>query len=133
VKFSLYIGKGTNIERLLLVLLHGVDIGFCNATNECCSEYIRWIHQIYKRFLHVEYLILLHVCVILPQESVNHSLLNLLTYLWIEEKVARGELLVHGGYYDFVDCTFEKWTLDYEGGNLEENSRFVVKNQFYWC
>lgn len=67
------------------------------------------------------------------KESVNHSLLNLLTYPWIEEKVARGELFVHGGYYDFVDCTFEKWTLDYEGGNLEKNSRFAVKNQFYWC
>ncbi|KAE8009254.1 hypothetical protein FH972_005703 [Carpinus fangiana] len=67
------------------------------------------------------------------KESVNHSLSNLLTYPWIEEKVARGELFVHGGYYDFIDCTFEKWTLDYEGGNLEKNSRFAVKNQFYWC
>lgn len=88
---------------------------------------------IYKSFLHVEYLSLLHVSVILPQESVNHSLSNLLTYPWIEEKVARAELFVHGGYYDFIDCTFEKWTLDYEGGNLEKNSRFAVKNQFYWC
>ena len=40
---------------------------------------------------------------------------------------------LHGGYYDFVDCTFEKWTLDYKGSNLGKNSRFAVKNRFYWC
>ncbi|KAB1206665.1 Carbonic anhydrase 2, chloroplastic [Morella rubra] len=56
------------------------------------------------------------------KESVNHSLLNLLTYPWIEEKVAKGQLSVHGGYYDFVDCTFEKWTLDFEGSNCEKSS-----------
>ncbi|XP_050260193.1 beta carbonic anhydrase 5, chloroplastic isoform X1 [Quercus robur] len=67
------------------------------------------------------------------KESVDHSLLNLLTYPWIEQKVAKGELSVHGGYYDFVDCTFEKWTLDYKGSNLGKNSRLPVKNRFYWC
>ncbi|KAF5444215.1 hypothetical protein F2P56_036705 [Juglans regia] len=67
------------------------------------------------------------------KESVNHSLLNLLTYPWIEEKVAEGVLSLHGGYYDFIDCTFEKWTLDYKASNREKNSRFAVKNQFYWC
>ncbi|KAG2704991.1 hypothetical protein I3760_05G031500 [Carya illinoinensis] len=67
------------------------------------------------------------------KESINHSLINLLTYPWIEERVAKGELSVHGGYYDFVDCTFEKWTLDYKESNWEKNSRFAVKNQFYWC
>ncbi|KAG2703894.1 hypothetical protein I3760_06G158800 [Carya illinoinensis] len=67
------------------------------------------------------------------KESVNHSLLNLLTYPWIEEKVAEGALSVHGGYYDFIDCTFEKWTLDYKASNREKHSRFAVKNQFYWC
>lgn len=70
---------------------------------------------------------------LLLQESVDHSLLNLLTYPWIEQKVAKGELSVHGGYYDFVDCTFEKWTLDYKGSNLGKNSRLPVKNRFYWC
>ncbi|KAB1217542.1 Carbonic anhydrase, chloroplastic [Morella rubra] len=67
------------------------------------------------------------------KESVNHSLLNLLTYPWIEEKVAKGQLSVHGGYYDFVDCTFEKWTLDFEGSNCEKSSRLAVKNRLYWC
>ncbi|KAF3975171.1 hypothetical protein CMV_001557 [Castanea mollissima] len=67
------------------------------------------------------------------KESVDHSLVNLLTYPWIEQKVAKGELSVHGGYYDFVDCTFEKWTLDYKGSNFGKNSRLPVKNRFYWC
>ncbi|KAF7843013.1 beta carbonic anhydrase 5, chloroplastic [Senna tora] len=53
------------------------------------------------------------------KESLNHSLLNLLTYPWIEEKVSKGELLIHGGYYDFIDCTFEKWTLDYRATKME--------------
>lgn len=67
------------------------------------------------------------------KESVNHSLLNLLTYPWIEEKVAKGELSVHGGYYDFIDCTFEKWTLDYKGSKSDRSGRHAVKNQLYWC
>nr|GMD02822.1 beta carbonic anhydrase 5, chloroplastic isoform X2 [Ipomoea batatas] len=45
------------------------------------------------------------------KESLHHSLLNLLTYPWIKNKVVEGQLLIHGGYYDFVDCTFEKWSL----------------------
>lgn len=67
------------------------------------------------------------------QESVNCSLLNLLTYPWIEEKVKKGTLSLHGGYYDFIDCTFEKWTLDYEGSNLKESDKFAVRNQSFWC
>ncbi|THG03116.1 hypothetical protein TEA_001292 [Camellia sinensis var. sinensis] len=48
------------------------------------------------------------------KESINRSLVNLLTYPWIEERVTKGVLSIHGGYYDFVDCTLEKWTLDYQ-------------------
>ncbi|KAL5157114.1 Beta carbonic anhydrase 5, chloroplastic [Glycine soja] len=70
---------------------------------------------------------------ILTEESINHSLLNLLTYPWIEEKVANGELSVHGGYYDFTDCSFEKWTLDYRGTKLEENGSIAAKNKIFWC
>ncbi|XP_062023499.1 beta carbonic anhydrase 5, chloroplastic isoform X2 [Rosa rugosa] len=67
------------------------------------------------------------------KESVNRSLLNLLTYPWIEEKVKKGILSVHGGYYDFVDCTFEKWTLDYKEDNLKEkNGRISVKSHLLW-
>ncbi|KAH1218217.1 Beta carbonic anhydrase 5, chloroplastic [Glycine max] len=67
------------------------------------------------------------------KESINHSLLNLLTYPWIEEKVANGELSIHGGYYDFTDCSFEKWTLDYRGTKLEENGKIAAKNKIFWC
>ncbi|KAJ1396531.1 Carbonic anhydrase [Sesbania bispinosa] len=67
------------------------------------------------------------------KESINHSLLNLLTYPWIEEKVANEKLSIHGGYYDFIDCSFEKWTLDYRGTKLEENGRIAAKNKIFWC
>ncbi|XP_008454466.2 beta carbonic anhydrase 5, chloroplastic isoform X1 [Cucumis melo] len=67
------------------------------------------------------------------KESLNNSLLNLLTYPWIEEKVKKGNLSIHGGYYDFVDCTFEKWTLDYEASSFnEETRRLAVKNREFW-
>ncbi|CAJ2648911.1 unnamed protein product [Trifolium pratense] len=64
--------------------------------------------------------------------SINHSLVNLLTYPWIKEKVEKEELSIHGGYYDFVNCSFEKWTLDYRGTKLEENGRFAIKNKVFW-
>ncbi|OMO85238.1 Carbonic anhydrase [Corchorus capsularis] len=72
-------------------------------------------------------------CTHCEKESINCSLLNLLTYPWIEEKVKRGVLSLHGGYYDFVDCTFEKWTLDYKGSIMEGKNRAVVKNRSFWC
>ncbi|KAL3584321.1 hypothetical protein D5086_015382 [Populus alba] len=53
------------------------------------------------------------------KESVNCSLVNLLSYPWVEEKVRNGELDIHGGYYDFVDCSFEKWTL-YKENNMKD-------------
>lgn len=67
------------------------------------------------------------------QESINNSLLNLLTYPWIEERVKKGVLSLHGGYYDFVDCTFEKWTLDYKESITDGKNRVVVKNRSFWC
>ncbi|KAK7302571.1 hypothetical protein RJT34_13463 [Clitoria ternatea] len=72
-------------------------------------------------------------CMHCEKESVNHSLLNLLTYPWIEEKVANGKLSIHGGYYDFTDCSFEKWTLDYRATKLEGNGRIATKNKLFWC
>nr|CAB3457284.1 unnamed protein product [Digitaria exilis] len=62
------------------------------------------------------------------QESINSSLLNLLTYPWIEKRVNEGTLNLHGGYYNFVDCTFEKWTLVYRQG-LEGGSKYAIKNR----
>ncbi|ESW20364.1 hypothetical protein PHAVU_006G202600 [Phaseolus vulgaris] len=72
-------------------------------------------------------------CTHCEKESINHSLLNLLTYPWIEEKVKNKELSIHGGYYNFIDCSFEKWTLDYRGTKLEENGRIAAKNRIFWC
>ncbi|KAJ8764786.1 hypothetical protein K2173_009190 [Erythroxylum novogranatense] len=54
------------------------------------------------------------------KESVNCSLLNLLTYPWIEEKWKNGKLSIHSSYYDLAECTFEKWTLDYKGSDLKK-------------
>ncbi|KAH7575560.1 hypothetical protein ACOSP7_004743 [Xanthoceras sorbifolium] len=73
-----------------------------------------------------------HQCRHCEKESVNCSLKNLLTYPWIKEKVIKGILSLHGGYYNFVDCTFEKWTLDYEGSHWEESDKFAVKNRSFW-
>ena len=67
----------------------------------------------------------------LLQESINSSLLNLLTYPWIEKRVNEGTLNLHGGYYNFVDCTFEKWTLVYREG-LKGGSKYAIKNRSSW-
>ncbi|KAL2342060.1 hypothetical protein Fmac_010000 [Flemingia macrophylla] len=72
-------------------------------------------------------------CTHCEKESINHSLMNLLSYPWIEEKVANEKLSIHGGYYDFIDCSFEKWTLDYRGTKLEENGGIAAKNKIFWC
>ncbi|KAJ6377917.1 hypothetical protein OIU78_028192 [Salix suchowensis] len=61
------------------------------------------------------------------KESVNCSLVNLLSYPWVEEKVRNGELNIHGGYYDFVDCSFEKWTLYKENNLRDESGKVAVK------
>lgn len=67
------------------------------------------------------------------KESINHSLLNLLTYPWVEERVAKGLLSLHGGYYNFVDCTYEKWTLDYKRTNgNQEKGGYIIKNREFW-
>ncbi|CAL5081833.1 unnamed protein product [Urochloa decumbens] len=65
------------------------------------------------------------------KESINSSLLNLLTYPWIEKRVNEGTLNLHGGYYNFIDCTFEKWTLVYRQG-LEGGSKYAIKNRSTW-
>ncbi|XP_039068642.1 beta carbonic anhydrase 5, chloroplastic-like isoform X3 [Hibiscus syriacus] len=72
-------------------------------------------------------------CTHCEKASINNSLLNLLTYPWIEEKVKKGVLSLHGGYYDFVDCTFEKWTLDYKRSITDGKNRAVVKDRSFWC
>ncbi|KAG8364154.1 hypothetical protein BUALT_Bualt19G0097400 [Buddleja alternifolia] len=66
------------------------------------------------------------------KESINRSLLNLLTYPWIEDRVIKGTLSIHGGYYDFIDCTFEKWSLDYKGSSSKTDEGYSIKNREFW-
>ncbi|KAB1203907.1 Carbonic anhydrase, chloroplastic [Morella rubra] len=66
------------------------------------------------------------------KESVNRSLLNLLSYPWIQERVRKELLSIHGGYYNFLNCSFEKWTLDVKGSNAAEGFRYSVKDQAFW-
>ncbi|CAN0877248.1 Beta carbonic anhydrase 5, chloroplastic [Linum grandiflorum] len=65
------------------------------------------------------------------KESIKHSMLNLLTYPWIEEKVRMGKLNIHGGYYDFHKCTFEKWSLDFKESSVSQG-RLGVKDADFW-
>ncbi|XP_061973302.1 beta carbonic anhydrase 5, chloroplastic-like isoform X2 [Populus nigra] len=67
------------------------------------------------------------------KESINCSLLNLLTYPWIEERVRKGTLSLQGGYYDFLRCTFEIWTLDFKESNVSHGSKISVKDKAFWC
>lgn len=45
----------------------------------------------------------------------------------------KGVLSRHGGYYDLVDCTFEKWALDYKESIMDGKNRVAVKNRSVWC
>ncbi|GAY41500.1 hypothetical protein CUMW_059930 [Citrus unshiu] len=68
------------------------------------------------------------------KESISRSILNLLTYPWIEERVRKELLFIHGGYYDLLNCTFEKWTLDYKGSKVDEEEvgRHSIKDHSFW-
>ncbi|XP_058747782.1 beta carbonic anhydrase 5, chloroplastic-like [Vicia villosa] len=73
-------------------------------------------------------------CRYCEKESINQSLLNLLSYPWIEDRVKKELLSIHGGYYDFSNCSFEKWTLDFKECNVtEEKNSYVVKEKEFWC
>lgn len=78
-----------------------------------------------RRFFHL---------ILCLQESINRSLLNLLTYPWIKDKVAERQLVIHGGYYDFTNCTFEKWSLDHEedDNNSSVDNQYPTKNHELW-
>ncbi|GKF16401.1 carbonic anhydrase 2-like protein [Tanacetum coccineum] len=46
-------------------------------------------------------------------EAVNVSLGNLLSYPFVKATVMNKTLSLKGGYYDFVKCSFDTWSLDY--------------------
>ena len=47
------------------------------------------------------------------QEAVNVSLGNLLSYPFVREGLVKKTLALKGGYYDFVNGSFELWGLDF--------------------
>ncbi|KAA0065088.1 hypothetical protein IC582_006359 [Cucumis melo] len=71
------------------------------------------------------------------KESINLSLKNLMSYPWIEERLKQDLISVHGGYYDFLNCTFEKWSLDYKNtsrvDNDDDDRLCHIKDQTIWC
>ncbi|KAM7255837.1 hypothetical protein ACFE04_011578 [Oxalis oulophora] len=69
-------------------------------------------------------------CQYCEKESINQSLKNLLTYPWINDRVRKELLHVHGGYYDFRNCTFEKWTYDYK---RSREGKYAIKDTSFWC
>ncbi|XP_076928615.1 carbonic anhydrase 1-like isoform X2 [Bidens hawaiensis] len=52
-------------------------------------------------------------CVQCEKEAVNVSLGNLLTYPFVREGLVKKTLTLKGGHYDFVNGTFELWSLDF--------------------
>eukprot|EP00252_Welwitschia_mirabilis_P027914 TRINITY_DN9793_c0_g1_i4.p1 TRINITY_DN9793_c0_g1~~TRINITY_DN9793_c0_g1_i4.p1 ORF type:complete len:265 (+),score=45.06 TRINITY_DN9793_c0_g1_i4:712-1506(+) len=64
------------------------------------------------------------------KESVNQSLSNLLTFPFIKDLVSQEKLFLHGGYYNFVDGTFEIWSLSSKAstGNVEQE----IANRAVW-
>jgi len=52
-------------------------------------------------------------CTSCEQEAVNVSLTNLLTFPFVRDAVLKGTLALHGGYYNFVDGTFKRWSFNY--------------------
>lgn len=71
-------------------------------------------------------------CAHCEKESVNQSISNLLTFPWLKELVAQEKLFLHGGYYNFVDGSFEKWTLSYKEGKFEKIDD-AITNRSVWC
>lgn len=45
------------------------------------------------------------------KESVKNSMGNLLTYPFVRNAVVNGSITLRGGYYDFVNGTFEQWKM----------------------
>ncbi|KAJ9677751.1 hypothetical protein PVL29_022624 [Vitis rotundifolia] len=53
-------------------------------------------------------------CEYLGRESVNLSLVNLLSYPYVRAALANRALKLMGGYYDFVNGTFGLWKADFD-------------------
>ncbi|KAL4334986.1 hypothetical protein GQ457_07G001890 [Hibiscus cannabinus] len=53
-------------------------------------------------------------CVHCEKEAVNVSLGNLLSYPFVRDGLVKKTLAIKGGYYDFVNGTFELWSLEFQ-------------------
>lgn len=58
-------------------------------------------------------------CSICEVEAVNVSLHNLLTFPFVRDGIFRKTLALHGGYYNFVDGSFKRWSLAYNVTEVE--------------
>ncbi|KAE8706258.1 Carbonic anhydrase [Hibiscus syriacus] len=56
-------------------------------------------------------------CAHCEKEAVNVSLGNLLSYPFVRDGLVKKTLAVKGGYYDFVNGTFELWSLEFQLSN----------------
>ncbi|GFP99950.1 beta carbonic anhydrase 1 chloroplastic [Phtheirospermum japonicum] len=52
-------------------------------------------------------------CALCEKEAVNVSLGNLLSYPFVREGLVNKTLALKGGYYDFVNGSFELWSLEF--------------------
>ncbi|KAE8709632.1 Carbonic anhydrase 2, CA2 isoform 1 [Hibiscus syriacus] len=48
---------------------------------------------------------------LVEKESVRNSMANLLTYPFVRDAVVNGTMTLRGGYYDFVNGSFEQWKM----------------------
>lgn len=55
----------------------------------------------------------LEQCTMCEKEAVNVSLGNLLSYPFVRDSLVKKTLSLKGGYYDFVNGTFELWGLEF--------------------
>ncbi|XP_050224977.1 carbonic anhydrase 2-like [Mercurialis annua] len=53
-------------------------------------------------------------CYICEKEAVNLSLVNIKSYPYVRSAMANNNLTLRGGYYDFVNGTFQLWKINYE-------------------
>ncbi|MCO5561866.1 hypothetical protein L7F22_015491 [Adiantum nelumboides] len=71
--------------------------------SKCASKKVKSLHQAAD---------FLDQCISCEKENINNSMQNCLSYPFVREKIISKELTLHGGYYDFVNNSFESWSLD---------------------
>ncbi|KAG7588357.1 Carbonic anhydrase [Arabidopsis suecica] len=62
------------------------------------------------------------------KESIKDSVMNLITYSWIRDRLKTGEVKIHGCYYNLSDCSLEKWRLSSD----KNNNGFHISDREIW-